>query len=231
MTGNSKKLIAYAAAIIILLCASVVTFAVMTTRDVIRNPGDFVSRPVASTASRLGEDFSMPPAGAEGRMNASELAWMLRERIVMDVMEPFAMRGPALESYNERVRAYNDRARAIAYVDSDMNAAKRMVEERKGEIVRETINAALKLSMPPDVSGDESSQRLWTVQMLLRALAIYPDEPSGRESDGTAYAIKSYETAIGLPPTGTVDDALVSRLIETCAAKLAPADVGFDSGK
>jgi hypothetical protein len=239
LSNGLKKSIAYIAIILALAAGSFVLFEVMTLREVVKNPENFASGTNLEPARRDRDEgdfsrfssFSSPDVGAEGPMTPAELAWLLREGIILDVIGNFVTGGESLDSYNARVRAYNERSRSIAYRDSDMKAAVDRVAGIKSAIVRDAIEEALKLSMPEKIAGDTASSAIWTAQSLLRVMGLLPDLPNGRESDGTSYAVKTYEIMIGVQPDGRINDVLTARLIDSCVRRLTPSGVGFSTGE
>lgn len=211
------KLLAYSSIIVFLVAAGLIAGNVMQTRDAAPSRGASVS----GNAKLL----SLPDAGKNAVWSVSDLAWVLEERIVLDVMEAFASAQEDVEEYNERVLRYNDRASAIVYRDSEMEEAVRLVEAKKAEIVR---SAVLEASSAPKIPhGDEEFETIWRAQSCLAAIGFYLGRVDGRMDGDTEYAIMSYQVDIGLEPTGTLDGDLLSRLEEGLLARYTPEEVGF----
>jgi hypothetical protein len=162
-------------------------------------------------------------------MNMSELSWLLRERIELDVMEEIATGSSAVDTYNDRVRDYNRLAAAIQYKDSDMKEAERLVESMKLDIVREAESRAMELSLPSSVKGDPVSTAVWYVQKYLKLFGYYPGEANGVENEGTVSALKMYQIKKDVPVTGTIDEQSVSDLREQWLERKIPRYVGFGS--
>jgi hypothetical protein len=228
-----KKSAIYAFIIALLAAAAFVVNEVRMTRDVMENPKLFVGGVNAGTASPPAENaekFLIPrdvPTGSSSRLSASELAWLLRERIILDVLQDFADRGGPLDSYNDRVRAYNELAGVVEYKEGDMRTAELRVEEIKERVVEDAMDEALERSMPPDIRSGGGSAVIWTAQKLLSAEGFYLGEPDGREGGPTAHAARMFQTASGADPGGAIDSALVSRLRAAYIRRRTPASVGF----
>lgn len=219
-----KKALLYALIIAALVAASFIVNEVRLAKEAVRNPEAFrAGGGVDANRQPTAEIFSEPPAGKAERMTPSELAWMLRERITLDVMERFASRGRALDIYNERVAAYNARGGTIAYAESDMAEAKRRVERSLDLILGDAIDESLEISMPPDAPD----RAIWTAQKYLGALSLFPAEPDGKPGDSTAHAVRMFQASVGVPVTGRVDEELLEQLRESLALKLKPTSVGF----
>ena len=216
-----KKMFVYAVLLAALAGTAFVVHEVRMANEVVRHPELFTGGG-ASPTLREEAAFAKPPPGKRERMTASELAWMLKESIELDVLGPFATRGGALDAYNARTRAYNERAETITFVDVDMAAAKRRVEVSLDEIVHGAIDGALAASMP-----DTGDRTVRTAQTYLRAMGLYPSEPDGRESGETAHAVRTFQMATGLPVTGEIDEKLLGHLRDALAKKLRPEKIGF----
>lgn len=224
---RAKKFAAYVAVLIVLAAVSFVVGEVRTTWDVVRNPDVRTGGSEPIPRSATSSDFVVPQAGAERNMSASELAWLLRERIVLDVWEDFTERDQGRELYNERVRAYNEHAAVISYHDSDMRVAEARVERMKRDIVEDAVAEATQALMPQEIQNDTRAREVWRAQKYLYMAGSYHKRPSGREDEETAYAVKLYQTRAGVDATGRIDEALLSHLEEAYLAKRTPASVGF----
>jgi hypothetical protein len=160
-------------------------------------------------------------------MDSARLAWMLREKIILDVMERMVTGGVELNVYNERVRKYNELAAAIEYKESEMAAAKRAVENMKGEIVRDAMTETIALSMPLKAQGDPMSGAVWRVQKYLSMLGYYPGRVDGVSNEGTVSAVKMFELKSDAPVTGRIDEKLADALAGLWVSRNTPASVGL----
>lgn len=222
-----KKVFAYLAVLLLLVAASVVVNDWRVERELEENP-DLLAGGEGGTP-RDDRDYAMPPPGPLGRpMFVSELAWMLRERMALDVLEDFADEGAALEAYNERVAAYNQRAVEIEYRAGELLTAEKRVDAEKGRIVADALDEGLRLAMPDEWRGNAAAARIWTVQKFLKLLGFYAGRVTGRTSATTEMAIRLYLERTGDAWSGSVDDALAGRLRNDYLAARTPERVGFD---
>ena len=79
---------------------------------------------------------------------------------------------------------------------------------------------------PPDpnarkIKSPEAEQVVRTVQHSLTSLGYDPGRIDGRVGDDTERAIRQFETASGLTPTGRVSAELFSQLARAIGAKSA----------
>jgi hypothetical protein len=220
---NVKKYLLYAVILLILVGAALFAHELLTLRWRIENP-DTADTPQAPRVEP-GADFSR--SSGKGPMSAAELAWILRERIVLDVMERMVSGGAELAAYNDRIREYNRLSGAIEYRESDMLAAERLVEGQKGDIVREAEAETMSLAMPLAVMNDDRASLVWRVQKYLKLLGYYPGETNGRENDGTVSAVKMFELKSGAQITGKIDERLCEALRDFWISRNIPASVGF----
>ena len=179
--------------------------------------------PVSATVAE--ESFVKPHSS--GRMNSSQLAWMLREKIVLDIMERMVSGGPELEAYNMRVREYNALAAAIEYKESEMASAFRLVEEMKGDITRDAVMETITLAMPIKAMADSKVGTIWRAQKFLSLFGYYPVVIDGEENDGTLSAVKMYELKSDKPITGRIDESLAEDLAESWITRNTPRDVSL----
>jgi hypothetical protein len=216
-----KKYLAYFAIIAALASGALIANALMKAREYGR---DEYSAPDAPRASP-GELFAKPRAS--GPMNAAELAWLMRERITLDVMERMVFGGLELDEYNRRVSEYNDLASSIEYRESDMSSAERVTGGAKLDIVSAAVDETMTLTMPLGIRGDESANVTWRAQKYLRALGYYPGPPDGKQNEGTLSAVKKFELWSDIPQTGRIDENLAGKLREAWIARNIPASVGL----
>jgi hypothetical protein len=221
---SAKKYLLYAVILLILAGAALFTHKLLALRWYIENPE--AAAPQKPTAPRLDEAGFSRPLG-KGPMSAAELAWILRERIALDVMERMAAGGAELAAYNDRIREYNQLSGAIEYRESDMLAAERLVEGLKGDIVREAVAEIMSIAMPLAVMKDERASLVWRVQKYLQLLGYYPGETNGKENEGTVSAVKMFELKSGVQITGKIDERLCAALREFWISRNIPASVGF----
>jgi hypothetical protein len=223
---NAKKYLLYAVILLVLSGTALYAHKLFVLRWYAENPETGgVSRKPREARVEPGDDFSRP--SGKGPMNAAELAWILRERIALDVTERMVEGGAELAAYNDRVREYNRLSGAIEYRESDMRAAERKVEGLKEDIVREADAAIMSAAMPLSVSGDERASLVWRVQKYLKLLGYYPGAVSGKENEGTVSAVKMFELKSGAQITGKIDERLNGALREFWISRNIPAFVGF----
>jgi hypothetical protein len=215
-----KKFLAYVLVLLALAAAAVVAHEVQMANEVVRNPELFIGGD-APPAPRDDAMFAKPSSGKRERMTVSELAWMLRESVSLGVIEPFAERGAALDAYNARISAYNERAAEIVYVDADMETARRRVTVSLDEIVGGAVDEAL------DAAADVGDGTIRRAQACLRVMGLYLSEPDGEWNDATAHAVRMFQAAIGVPVTGKADETLLEQLRWSAAKKLRPETIGF----
>ncbi|MDR1965156.1 MAG: peptidoglycan-binding protein [Synergistaceae bacterium] len=228
--GASKKYLILAAIAIILAVAAFWLHEIRTMREYIEHP-ELILRTGEAQPQRAPPcgGFARPAAERSGPMGAPELAWMLRERIALDVMEAIAEGGAELEVYNGRVRDYNELAASIEYREGELRTAVRLVEEAKGEIVRDAESEMLAIAMPPETKKDERASTVWRVQKYLKMLGYYPNAPDGREGEGTVSAVKTFQVRSNSPPTGVIDEELAQALRALWMSRVTPAQVGFET--
>ena len=222
---SAKKYLLYAVILLVLVGAALFAHELLTLNWYIENPETGGAPTLPALRPEPGAVFSRP--SGKGPMDAAELAWVLRERIVLDVMERMVSGGAELAAYNDRIREYNKLSGAIEYRGSDMLAAERLVEGLKGDIVREAEAETMSLAMPLAVMNDERASIVWRVQKYLKLLGYYPGETNGRENDGTASAVKLFELKSGAEITGKIDERLGEALREFWISRNIPASVGF----
>ncbi|MDR1509590.1 MAG: peptidoglycan-binding protein [Synergistaceae bacterium] len=226
---RAKKYLFYAVILLILAGAALFIHEASTLRWYALYPEASVGGAPHDTRapySAPGTAFSRP--SGKNPMNAADLAWILRERIALGVMERMAAGGAELAAYNERVREYNRVAGAIEYRESDMLAAERLVEGLKGDIVRETDAEIMSVAIPLSVLNDDRASLVWQVQKYLNLLGYYPGEANGKESKGTTSAVKMFELKSGVQVTGRIDERLSAALREFWISRNIPVTVGFD---
>ena len=227
MKRGARKFLAYFVILVLLVAVAFVVNEVRQTREVIRNPQvSTLSAPRAAPAGD-GAVSLEPPAGKEKPWSVDELAWALKERIVLDILEDFAVAQPEIDAYNERTVAYNKRASLISYKESDMAEAIRLVESHKEEIVRAALQEAS--TAPKLPHGDAAFERLWRVQSYLKAMGYYLGTVDGEKNGDTEYAIMGYQVHVEVEPTGAVDEALLQQLEESLTIRYTPERVGFDA--
>ncbi len=227
---NAKKIAAYAVLLLTLAGTAFVVHEFRMTNEVVRHPELFLSGSGGSGGgtphvARDDSMFAKPPPGKRERRTAGELAWMLKESIELDVLHRFAMRGSTLDAYNARVRAYNERAETIVFVEGDMETAKRRVAVSLDEIVRGAIDDALASSSAE--AGQSGDRDIRTAQTYLRVLDFYPPEPDGRMNGETAHAVRMFRMATGLPITEEIDKNLLEVMRDALVKKLRPETIGF----
>lgn len=227
MKRGLRKFLAYLVILVLLVAVAFVVNEVRQTREVIRNPQ--VSTLSAPRPAPNGEAERAPeaPAGKEKPWSVDDLAWALRERIVLDILEDFASAQPEIDAYNERVAAYNKRASLISYKEADMVEAVRLVESHKEGVVREAL---LEASAAPKLPhGDATFERVWRVQSYLKAMGYYLGTVDGEMNGDTEYAIMNYQVHIETEPSGAIDEALLHQLEESLTIRYTPESVGFDA--
>lgn len=222
-----KKILLYAVILVALVGLSLSANEIRVKKEAKRNPEAFAPSDAPLFVARDAADYTMPPAGGSPRMKPSELAWMLREKLILDVMKEFAIYEPAVGKYNERTRRYNDRSTSIGYVEGEMKTAIRRVEAAREEIVRDAIEMSLDVAMPGEIRAKARSTQVWRAQMCMRVLGVYTRPPDGKMGDSVSYAVKIYQTRAGLAATGRVDDALLQQLKAAIAKKYAQQRIGF----
>ena len=160
-------------------------------------------------------------------MNSSELAWILREKLTLDIMERMVTGGPELDEYNRRAREYNALAVTIEYKESDMTSARRLVEGMKIDITRDAVAETMSLAMPIRAMSDQNIDTVWRIQKLLSLFGYYAGAINGEENEGTVSAVKMYELKSGSPITGRIDKKLAETLTGSWIARNTPADVSL----
>lgn len=156
-----------------------------------------VSVPIREQADR----YKKPLSGKKGNLTASELAWMLRERISLGVMYDMIGEQRDAAAYNERKDRYNELAGHFEYLESDMAAAIKLVESDREAIVSEAANRAL-----------AAKNTIWKAQQLLHLRGLYLAKPTGKMDRNTSYAVKTYQLQRKEPQTGIVDEKLINAL-------------------
>jgi hypothetical protein len=231
-SDNVKKLIAYAAILAVIAGAVLVVMEVSLTRQAVRNPGLFATEPPDGRPSpRQPRDeplFVKPPARGEDPLSPSEVAWVLRERVALDVIGDFMTRGADASAYNERIREYNGMASSIRASDNALSTAKRRVIELKGEIVEESLREAMEIAAPRQIKGDTRAETVWEAQTYLRKLGVFSGRPDGVSGGDTDYAVRTFQIRAGMEITGEIDDKLLSRLRADYAEKKVREDISVE---
>jgi hypothetical protein len=216
LSNNGKKLAAYLAVLMFLAAASLVAREVSLARQIVRNPELFVSgaekSPPPSRAARESAPFTKPASESLEPMNASELAWVMRERLTLGVIGEFIGPGSDSSSYNDRIDEFNKAASVVRATESNIGAAKKRVMESRGKILSDAIDEAVAIAAPKKLEGDERAKTVWEAQSYLRRLAIFLGQPDGAEGGDTVYAVKLYQMRKNMPQTGVIDDALLLAL-------------------
>jgi hypothetical protein len=224
--GALKKYIVYAIILAVLSAAAIFINELRTAREYAEHP-EFASGAaqlsVPATESR--EEFRKP--AQSGLMDSPELAWMLRERIILDIWERIIQDGPEREGYNARVREYNNLAVAIEYRESAMNSAVSLVERLKNETVRSAEDEAMSLVIPENVKKAPRASAVWRVQKYLKLLGYHAGDVTGKEDRNTADAVKTFELRTGSELTGKIDEPLAQELREIWISRNIPVSVGF----
>jgi hypothetical protein len=240
---SAKKFLLYGIVIFTLVLTSFVAREVAEVWDRLDNPDRYIRETPAPRASSPAPDtpntqknFARPLPGERGAWSVPELAWILRERIELNVMEALVGDGDSsktpkpLEIYNGRVEEYNALASVIEYRERDMRAAEDLVEGEKAGIVRDAFDEALDMTMPERVrearDGGEARD-IWTVQKFLKIMGLYQGALSGSMDSATEYAVKMFQIGAGAPVTGRADAALAKSLRDLWIARNTPDRVGF----
>jgi hypothetical protein len=220
-----KKYVVYAIILAVISAAAVFLNELRMAREYAEHP-EFAVKPTPKPAAPAGgEEFKKP--AQSGLMDAPKLAWMLRERMILDVWERMIADGLERERYNARAREYNDLAVAIEYRESAMNSAVSLVERSKGEMVRSAEDEAMSLVMPENVKKDARAPVVWRVQKYLKLLGYHAGGVTGEEDRQTADAVKTFELRSGSEVTGKIDDFLAEELRGIWISRNIPVSVGF----
>jgi hypothetical protein len=215
-----KKYAVYAVIIVILAAAALF----VNELEYARYP-EMTQESASPALPRPKEEFRRPRQG--GPMDAAELAWMIRERIILGVMERMVSGGGELDEYNARTCEYNRLSVSIEYRESDMNSALRLVEGMKDQITRSAEEETISIAMPPDIKADARASSAWRVQKYLKLLGYYPGEITGRHTPDAIAAVKTFEIRSGSLATGKIDERLADELREIWISRVTPASVGF----
>jgi hypothetical protein len=222
--GGLKKFLVYAIIIAVLSAAAVFLNELRTAREYAEHPEFAVKAPPLS-APLDKEEFKKP--AQSGLMDSSELAWMLREGIILDVWERMITDETKREGYNARVREYNNLAIAIEYRESAMNSAVSLVERHKGDIVRSAEDEAMSLVMPENIKKDAHASAVWRVRKYLKLMGYYAGDITGKENRNVTDAVKTFEIRTDSEPTGKIDESLAKELREIWILRNTPVSVGF----
>jgi hypothetical protein len=224
----AKKYLLYAIVLLVLALGALFTHKLFELRWYAENPeptGGSIQRARTPSPRETETVFSRPSGRVP--MNTAELAWMLREKLALDIMERMAVGQAEIKAYNDRAGEYNRLSGSIEYRQSDMLAAERLVEGLKEDIVRETDAEAMSLAIPLSAQGDDRAQEVWRVQKYLKLLGYYPGEANGLENESTISAVKMFELKSGEDITGKIDERLSNALREFWISRNVPAGVGF----
>lgn len=220
-----RKILVYVVVVLIIATLAYVISEVTMTREVVRDP-EVRTLPAQGTPVN-GTAFTEPVSGKDKPWTVDELAWALKERVVLDILEAFASTEVEIDAYNERVAEYDELASVIHYRDADMAEAVRLVYSQKETIVREALHEAS--AAPKLPHGDEEFERVWRAQSYLRAMGYYLGTIDGKANDDTDYAVMSYQINVEEEPTGTVDEKLLSQLEESLVIGYTPETVSFET--
>ncbi|MDR1132704.1 MAG: peptidoglycan-binding protein [Synergistaceae bacterium] len=222
--GALKKYLAYAIILAVLSAAAIFLNELRMAREYAEHP-EYALNTTPSAAPADEEEYAKPVQS--GLMDSPELAWMLRERIILDVWEPIVSDGTVLDRYNIRVKEYNALASTIEYKESAMNSAVSLVAGAKVEIVRSAEEEAMSLVMPENLKKDARAAVVWRVQKYLKLLGYYAGDVTGKEDRNTEAAVKTFEIRTDSEATGKIDETLANELREIWISRNIPNTVGF----
>jgi hypothetical protein len=221
--GALKKYLAYAIILAVLSAAAIFLNELRMAREYAEHP-EYTLNTTPAAAPADEEEYAKP--AQSGLMDSPELAWMLRERIILDVWEPIVSDGTVLDRYNVRVKEYNALATAIEYKESAMNSAVSLVEGAKVEIARSAEEEAMSLVLPEKIKKDARAEIVWRVQKYLKLLGYYAGDVTGKEDGNTEAAVKIFEIRTDSEATGKIDETLANELREIWISRNIPNTVG-----
>lgn len=195
---HPKKLLAYTVIIAVLILCAFFWQGKRAARELARAPED---APVPAPFRQQPEQYKKPLPGKMGNLTASELAWVLRERLSLDLMLELAGGRSGVAAYNERRDLFNELAGQFEYMESDMNAALKLVESDREAIASRAVDDAL--------AGENE---IWRAQQFLRLRGLYLANPTGTMNRDTEYAVKMYQLQRNEPQTGVVSIKLLDTL-------------------
>lgn len=210
---HAKKLISYTLIIVVLLLCAFFWQGRRVVQEQSRSPED---KTEALLSEKQIEQYKEPLPGKKGNLTASELAWVLRERLSLGVLSDMTGGQRGIKAYNERTSRYNEIAGSFEYLESDMISALLFVENNKEAILSEAVNDAL-----------AANNMIWNAQQLLRLRGLYLSSPTGRMNGDTGYAVKTYQLQRREPQTGVVDKNLLSALAADYLREKAKEEVAF----
>ena len=209
----SKKALAFCVVIIVLMLGSFLWTEFLSPHGLTlpkssETPGDS-PHPLPLSAVEL---YKKPAPGRKGNLTPSELAWALREQLMLDIMADVVEGRSGVAMYNDRTAQYNELAGRFDYLEPDMRAALGRVENDREKIVSEAVDEALAASLPEALRSDQAAASVWKAQLFLRLRGLYLSKPTGRMDGDTAYAVKTYQMHRKESQTGKVDENLLARL-------------------
>ena len=163
--------------------------------------------PAASEATTTVSEQELPPTqmpviGMSRPLSVDEIRWCMSQEIRFHAMQPILGSQNAFDHYNELAGEYNEHCGARRYSEEDSEAAAKLVEGTREEIVAAAIE---------EIQGFNDRALTRRVQEMLELLGftIATDGVYGTE---TREAIQSFQLTVGVPADGLVSQAVLDRL-------------------
>jgi hypothetical protein len=211
---NAKKLLAYFVILIVLAALSAIAWELYISKQYHERPEIFSNgkNNAPDNVTQSAETFVRPSSGAK-ELSARELAWLLRERIVLDIIADFVNSNANRAEFNSRLGIYNELAEAPKVTESTIKSASSILNGELESIINDAIKEAANAAVPEKIAGDALARGIWEVQTYLKISSIYLKNPTGVMDKDTVYAIKEFESRLGEKnPRGEVTPSLISRL-------------------
>ena len=155
--------------------------------------------------------FQKPPVGRDQVLSMAEIRWCLREDMSADAQRPLIKTNAEVYSFNQSVNDRNRRCGSFRYRRSNLELAKRQVEELRPKIEREARLKFLPAAPYSDKKGPSASE-VREVQGLLSNLGYDPGPIDGQLGRRTVKAIEESQRKSGQTIDGQIDEELLSAL-------------------
>jgi len=99
----------------------------------------------ANSASTAIFSPTLPPIGYNQLLSASEIAWVLKEKIRLDTLKDHIETNDGIDKLNELIYEFKGRAAKFNYEKKDFTRAKRYIKKHKDSIIQEAIRDAAKM--------------------------------------------------------------------------------------
>jgi peptidoglycan hydrolase-like protein with peptidoglycan-binding domain len=166
-----------------------------------------VDPPATSETSTAMSEQELPPTrmpviGMSRPLSVDEIRWCMSQEIRFHAMQPILGTQNAFDHYNDLAGEFNEHCGARQYSEDDSEAAAKLVDGTREEIVAAAIEEI------QDFNDRALTRRIQEMLELL-GFQIATDGVYGTQ---TREAIQSFQLTVGVPADGLVSQAVLDRL-------------------